>query len=140
MILLLSPSARAGSSSLLATTSADSTIKVWSTADFQLRNTLKRGQEKWVWDCAFAQDSQHLFTGWSRGKGEWSRGKGEWSHGKGEWHCVCWSVPVTVLGCVLTSNPASSDDKARLWNVDQASAIRDFSGHQKAVVALAYRE
>ena len=138
----------------MATTSADSTIKVWSTADFQLRNTLKRGQEKWVWDCAFAQDSQHLFTGWSRGKGEWSRGKGEWSHGKGEWshgkgewshgkgewYCVCWSVPVTVLGCVLTSNPASSDHKARLWNVDQASAIRDFSGHQKAVVALAYRE
>ena len=49
--------------SLLATTSADSTIKIWTTADFSLRNTLKRSQEKWVWDCAFAQDSQHLFTG-----------------------------------------------------------------------------
>jgi G protein beta subunit-like protein len=50
-------------SSLLATTSADSTIKIWTTADFSLRNVLKRTQEKWVWDCTFAQDSQHLFTG-----------------------------------------------------------------------------
>ena len=49
--------------SLLATTSADSTIKIWTTADFSLRNVLKRTQEKWVWDCTFAQDSQHLFTG-----------------------------------------------------------------------------
>ena len=45
----------------------------------------------------------------------------------------CWCVcPIPI--------PASSDHKARLWNVDQASAIREFSGHQKAIVALAYRE
>ena len=50
--------------SLLATTSADGTCKIWSTADFNLRNTLKKSSEKWVWDCAFSSDSQYIFTGW----------------------------------------------------------------------------
>lgn len=51
------------SSSLLATTSADGTCKIWSTADFQLRTTLKKNVDKWVWDCAFSCDSQYIFTG-----------------------------------------------------------------------------
>ena len=51
------------SCSLLATTSADGTCKIWSTADFNLRNTLKKNSEKWVWDCAFSSDSQYIFTG-----------------------------------------------------------------------------
>ncbi len=50
-------------SSLLATTSADGTCKVWSSADFNLRTTLKKNTEKWVWDCAFSSDSQYIFTG-----------------------------------------------------------------------------
>ena len=50
-------------SSLLATTSADGLCKIWSTADFSLRNTLKKSPEKWVWDCAFSSDSQYIFTG-----------------------------------------------------------------------------
>ena len=50
-------------SSLLATTSADGTCKVWSTADFNLKTTLKKNVDKWVWDCAFSSDSQYIFTG-----------------------------------------------------------------------------
>lgn len=49
-------------SSLLATTSADGTCKIWSTADFSLKTTLKKNVDKWVWDCAFSSDSQYLFT------------------------------------------------------------------------------
>ena len=49
--------------SLLATTSADGTCKIWSTVDFSLQNTLKRSTDKWVWDCAFSCDSQYIFTG-----------------------------------------------------------------------------
>ncbi|XP_064406213.1 target of rapamycin complex subunit lst8-like [Halichondria panicea] len=49
-------------SSLLATTSADGTCKVWSTADFNLLTTLKKNTDKWVWDCAFSSDSQYIFT------------------------------------------------------------------------------
>lgn len=50
--------------SLLATTSADGTCKIWSTADFTERNTLRKGtNKKWVWDCAFSSDSQYVITG-----------------------------------------------------------------------------
>ena len=50
--------------SLLATTSADGSCKIWSTADFTERNTLRKGtNKKWVWDCAFSSDSQYVITG-----------------------------------------------------------------------------
>ena len=39
---------------------------------------------------------------------------------------------------VLSS--ASSDNMARLWNLDQGEVVREYSGHQKAVVALAFRD
>ena len=29
---------------------------------------------------------------------------------------------------------------ARLWNLDQAEVVREYAGHQKAVVALAFRD
>lgn len=48
--------------SLLATTSADQTVKIWKTADFSLLTTLDANQ-RWVWDCAFSSDSQYLVTG-----------------------------------------------------------------------------
>ena len=35
---------------------------------------------------------------------------------------------------------ASSDNMARLWNLDQGQVVREYSGHQKAVVALAFRD
>jgi len=35
---------------------------------------------------------------------------------------------------------ASSDNMARLWSVDQGEVIREYPGHQKAVVALAFRD
>jgi len=35
---------------------------------------------------------------------------------------------------------ASSDNMARLWNVEQAEVKREYSGHQKAVTCLAFRD
>ena len=49
--------------SLLATTSADQTIKIWQTSDFTLKSTLKEPQQRWVWDCAFSEDSQYVVAG-----------------------------------------------------------------------------
>lgn len=48
----------------LATCSADSTIKLWSTAGFEyvLERTLT-GHQRWVWDAAFSADSAYLVTG-----------------------------------------------------------------------------
>ncbi|CAG8447157.1 3095_t:CDS:2 [Cetraspora pellucida] len=47
----------------LATCSADTTVKIWSTAnnDFELDKELK-GHQRWVWDCAFSADSAYLVT------------------------------------------------------------------------------
>jgi G protein beta subunit-like protein len=82
-------------SCLLATASADKSVKIWNTADFSLRTTLATENQQWVWDCAFSADSQYLVT-------------------------------------------ASSDGTARLWNVDHGDVKREYQGHQKAIVALAF--
>ncbi|XP_046856671.1 target of rapamycin complex subunit lst8-like [Xenia sp. Carnegie-2017] len=49
-------------SCLLATTSADQSIKIWRTSDFTLKSTLKDDEQRWVWDCDFSDDSQYLVT------------------------------------------------------------------------------
>lgn len=46
----------------LATASADHTIRLWSTGEFHLENTLL-GHSKWVWDIAFSADSAYLLSG-----------------------------------------------------------------------------
>lgn len=84
-------------STLLATTSADASVKIWKTADFQLMTELKENNQRWVWDCAFSGDSQYIIT-------------------------------------------ASSDNMARLWTVESGEVKREYSGHQKAVVCLAFRD
>ncbi|WVW82543.1 hypothetical protein I302_104554 [Kwoniella bestiolae CBS 10118] len=47
----------------LATCSADTTVKVWSTEglDYGLEKTLQ-GHQRWVWDAAFSADSAYLVT------------------------------------------------------------------------------
>lgn len=49
-------------STLLATTSADQTARLWRTADFSETAMFQVKDQKWVWDCAFTADSQSLFT------------------------------------------------------------------------------
>jgi len=50
----------------LATCSADHTIKLWSTSNYEytLERTLT-GHQRWVWDAAFSADSAYLVTGQS---------------------------------------------------------------------------
>ena len=45
--------------SLLVTTSADKTVKVWSTSSWKIERTLSQHQ-KWVWDAVFSADSVYL--------------------------------------------------------------------------------
>lgn len=46
---------------LLATASADSTIKIWNTSDFSLEKVLS-GHQRWVWDMVFSADSAYLVS------------------------------------------------------------------------------
>lgn len=45
------------------TSSADQTACIWKTSDFSLKQELKDEQQRWVWDTAFSNDSEHLLTG-----------------------------------------------------------------------------
>lgn len=47
---------------VLATTSADETIKIWSAPEWSEEKTLS-GHTQWVWDCAFSADSAYLLSG-----------------------------------------------------------------------------
>jgi G protein beta subunit-like protein len=47
----------------LATCSADTTVKIWSTEDFSYRlERVLSGHQRWVWDAAFSADSAYLVT------------------------------------------------------------------------------
>mmetsp|Transcript_4445 Transcript_4445/g.6691 ORF Transcript_4445/g.6691 Transcript_4445/m.6691 type:complete len:308 (-) Transcript_4445:142-1065(-) len=51
-------------SKLLATTSADKSVKLWNVkkdGNLSLNKTLK-GHDRWVWDCVFSADSAYLVT------------------------------------------------------------------------------
>lgn len=89
----MSPDAR-----YLATCSADTTVKIWSTAQlkFNLDKTLV-GHQRWVWDVAFSADSAYLVT-------------------------------------------ASSDHVARLWEVASGETMRQYVGHNRAVVCVALND
>lgn len=49
-------------STLLVTTSADTTAKIWKTADFSLVTELHDANQRWVWDVAFSADSRYIVT------------------------------------------------------------------------------
>jgi len=54
-------------SSLLATSSADKTVRVWRTADFTGQEAtpiqeLTCQNQRWVWDCKFTADSNYIIT------------------------------------------------------------------------------
>ncbi|KAL3196968.1 hypothetical protein MRX96_053934, partial [Rhipicephalus microplus] len=91
-------------SELLATSSADTTARVWkvsnliaSSDDNGPERLMSNINQRWVWDIAFSYDAQILIT-------------------------------------------ASSDTVARLWSVSPAEVKREYSGHQKALTALAFKD
>jgi G protein beta subunit-like protein len=64
---------------LLATCSADHTVKIWDTSSqrFTLQKTLE-GHTRWVWDCSFSADSAYLVTGSSDNSARlWDLSSGE---------------------------------------------------------------
>ncbi|XP_045472971.1 target of rapamycin complex subunit lst8 [Harmonia axyridis] len=54
-------------SSLLATTSGDQSLKIWSMKDYSLIQEFKQEGQRWVWDAAFSGDDQYIFSASSDG-------------------------------------------------------------------------
>ena len=104
---LLSPNVK-----LLATASADHTVKIWNTTNFTLEKTLT-GHQRWVWDCSFSADSAYLVTG---------------------------ADPDCSLMLMLTHDAASSDHSARLWDLSTGETMRQYTGHSKSIVCIALND
>jgi G protein beta subunit-like protein len=107
---------------MLATTSGDQTAKIWTTDNFTLQKTLSDPAQRWVWDVAFTSDSRYMFTG------KFKR------------------LLTTKLLCSVRlirrsfSSKGSSDNFARLWNLETGAVQREYAGHQKAVTSIAFRD
>lgn len=96
---------------VLATASADTTIKLWAPQEtnaaaeeaevgkkwsYTLAKTLV-GHKRWVWDVVFSSDGNYLMSG-------------------------------------------SSDHSARLWDVKTAQTVKDYLGHTKAITCVALHD
>jgi len=89
---------------LLATASADSTVKIWNvqSPSSLVEDKTLTGHTQWVWDCAFSADSAYLVTGNIAKYGNFR---------------------------ILYPSVASSDQMARLWDLSQGETVRHYSGH-----------
>lgn len=54
-------------STLLVTTSGDSTARIYKTPDFGLYKEIKVENSRWIWNAIFSNDSKYLFTASSEG-------------------------------------------------------------------------
>lgn len=137
---------------LLATCSADQTCKIWRTSNFSLMTELSikssnpgESSRGWMWGCAFSGDSQYIVTG-----------EHPPPHRPALPTRSLPQPPALLLpgnqalvgpGLGLHSEllppplpAASSDNLARLWCVETGEIKREYGGHQKAVVCLAFND
>lgn len=120
---------------LLATCSADQTCKIWRTSNFSLMTELSiksgnpgESSRGWMWGCAFSGDSQYIVTGEPCPLSP--------LHCLGLWR----GHSKLLLSSACTPFAASSDNLARLWCVETGEIKREYGGHQKAVVCLAFND
>lgn len=118
-------------STLLVTTSADATAKVWRTADL-----LPLSQ-----DLDLSADPASVSLSGSIGNtGAWpsSENVSPLVILKSPTQRWVWDVAFSMDSQYMIT--ASSDNNARLWNINTGECIREYSGHQKAITALAFSD
>lgn len=99
----------------LATTGADSKVKIWNTDQWELQSCLEEHKE-WVWDCAFSADSLYLLTGTFQ------------------------SHRAAFLQCGANLSIGASDHKAILWELAVGLPVREFQGHKSTISAVALND
>lgn len=81
--------------------------------------TLKTEHQRWIWDLAFSADSQYIFTG------------------RNSANTLSKSLSFNISPL---STLASSDQYVRLWSTFTGELTREYTGHQKAVMALGFSD
>jgi hypothetical protein len=121
---------------LLATTSKDTTARLWRTADGTLIRTLT-GHTDWVWGVAFSPDGTLLATSggdstirlWRTADGTLIRTLAGHAH----W---VWGVAFSPDGALLATG--GNDRIVRLWRVADGTVIRTLTGHTDRVWSVAF--
>jgi WD40 repeat protein len=121
---------------LLATSSADRTIKLWNPQTGECLRTL-RGHQGWVWSIAFHPQGKYLVSGsydhtlrlWNPNTGECLKTlKGHQAS------VVC--VAFSPDGKTIASS--SFDTTIRLWNAETGKCIQTLKGHEHSIWSIAF--
>ncbi|MGI0485086.1 NB-ARC domain-containing protein [Pantanalinema rosaneae CENA516] len=122
-------------SQVLASGSADRTIKLWNPHTGQCLNTLQ-GHRSWVWTVRFSPDSQLLASG------SYDHTIKLWQVNSG----ACWQTleghPSSVLGVTFSHDGSrlvsgGYDQMIKLWQVETGQCLHTWQAHSNRVWAVA---
>jgi len=122
---------------MLATGSADGTVKLWDTSTRAELTPLPRGHSGMVWAIAFSSDGEMLATGSAdRTIKLWNTRTGKYLKTLDGHLNEVLSVAFSPNSKLLASG--SSDNTAILWDVDTGKKLTTITGHTSAVTFVAF--
>jgi len=120
---------------LIASSSQDKTIKIWSSSDLLLQQTLV-GHKKGVWDCAFSPVDKLLVSA------SGDKTVRVWNL-SGEGSCICVLqghlqslVKCGWLNAGLQVMSTSVDGVTKIWNVKKQSCVNTIQMHDEKIWGL----